>query len=356
MHLSTQEIRSQAGQLRQHNPTLRARDLAQMLCIPEGVLVAAGCGEGTTRLQCDFAAQFAALEALGPVMALTRNPHAVIERVGTYRNFEHFGHASQVIGEEIDLRLFLGRFHSAYAVVESGPRGEHRSLQYFDAAGIAVHKVHLRPESDAAGWAAFVERFTAPEQTPGQQFAPAPESPALRPDAAIDRDGFRAAYLQMRDTHELFGLLRSFGVGRQQALRLIGPELARPVEPLALRALLREAAAVALPIMLFVGNPATIQIYSGPVRTIKPYGDWFNVLDPGFNLHLFEPGIRSAWVVHKPTADGLVSSLELYGAQEESLLLAFSKRKPGQEESAAWRRMLAGLQGLAAPGAAGGAA
>ena len=343
MNLSTHEIRSQASTLKQHNPTLRARDVAQMLCIPEGALVAATCGEGTSRLQSDFAAQFARLETLGPVMALTRNRHAVLERVGRYRNFEHFGHASQVLGEEIDLRLFLDRFHTGFAVVETGARGEHRSLQYFDAAGDAVHKVHLRSASDLAGWAAFCERFRASDQTPGQQFAPAPAPAPLRPDDQIDGDGFRAAYLKMRDTHELFGILRTFGIGRLQALRLLGPELARPVEALALRRLLHEAAAAALPIMLFVGNQAAIQIYSGPVRTLKQYGDWFNVMDPGFNLHLFEPGIRSAWVVHKPTADGLVSSLELYGEEDKSLLLAFSKRKPGQEESTTWRSLLAGL-------------
>lgn len=343
MHLSAQEIRSQAGKLKEHNPTLRARDLAEMMCIPEGVLLAAGCGEGIIRLQTDFAAQFAALATLGPVMALTRNSHAVIERVGTYHNFEHFGHASQVIGEEIDLRLFLGRFHIGFAATESSSRGEHRSIQYFDETGTAVHKVHLRAESDAAGWTAFLDRFRAADQSPGQQFAPAKEPFPVRPDSEIDSEGFRAAYQQMRDTHELFGILRTFGIDRLQALRLLGPEFARPVELLALRALLRDAAASALPIMLFVGNQAAIQIYSGPVRTIKQYGNWFNVMDPGFNLHLFEPGILSAWVVHKPTADGLVSSLELYGPQDKSLLLAFSKRKPGQEESSQWRTMLASL-------------
>jgi len=343
MHLSTQEIRNQAGTLRLRNPSLRARELAQLLCVPEGALVAADCGEGAMRLQSDFAAQLAALQTLGPVMALTRNPHAVIERVGTYRNFADFSHASQVLGEEIDLRLFLGRFHTGFAVVESGPRGEHRSLQYFDASGGAVHKIHLRPESDAAGWAAFLARFCAADQTPGQQFALSAAPTPPRPDHEVDGDGFRAAYRQMRDTHELFGILRSFGIGRLQALRLLGPEFARPVERLAHRALLRVAAGEALPIMLFVGNQAVIQIYSGPVRTLKQYGDWFNVMDPGFNLHLFEPGIRSAWIVHKPTADGLVSSLELYGEHEQPLLLAFSKRRPGQEESTQWRTLLAEL-------------
>ncbi len=343
MYTSAQEIRTEVVKLKEHNPGLRARDIAQTLGVPEAALVAAACGEGATRLSNDFAAQFAALETLGKVMALTRNPHAVLERVGTYRNFEHFGHASQVISDEIDLRLFLSRFHVGFSLVEDGPRGEHRSIQYFDEAGDAVHKVHLRQDSDLDAFARFVERFRFPDQQPGQQFTPASEPPAIRPDSEIDVEGFRAAYRQMRDTHELFGILRTFGIGRHQALRLLGSEFARPVDRLSLRTLLRDAAAEALPIMMFVGNQATIQIFSGPVRNLKQYGDWFNVMDPGFNLHLFEPGIISAWVVQKPTADGLVSSLELYGTDERSLLLVFSKRKPGQQESALWRTLLAEL-------------
>lgn len=90
-----------------------------------------------------------------------------------------------------------------------------------------------------------------------------------------------------------------------------------------------------------------IQIHSGPVHTIKQYGPWLNVLDPGFNLHVHEPEIAQAWVVRKPTSDGPVSSLELYDAEGESVLYAFSKRKPGQVESEDWRALLRGLAGPA---------
>jgi putative hemin transport protein len=150
----------------------------------------------------------------------------------------------------------------------------------------------------------------------------------------------------MKDTHELFGILRSFSVGRLQALRLLGPEFAHPVDRLALRTLLTQATEAALPIMIFVGSRGVIQIHTGPVRNLRQYGDWFNVMDPGFNLHLHEPGIDTAWVVKKPTADGLVSSLELYDEQGDVLLMTFSKRKHGQTESAAWRAMLARLPAL----------
>jgi putative hemin transport protein len=334
------------------------RDIAQTLGVSEAALLASACGEGkdTVRLTSDFAAQFAELGALGRVMALTRNLCAVIEKIGLYENLEHGVHASQVIGSDIDLRIFFQRFHVAFAVTTEGPRGTHRSLQFFDAQGDAVHKVHLLPDSNIDAFAQLVERFTSQNQSPiepslGNGAAVSKEAAKdVTQDAAIDLQALRTAYAQMQDTHEFFGLLRRFQLRRTQALRLLGKEAARPVERLSLRALLHAAAESQLPIMIFVGNPGVIQIHSGPVRTLKQYGPWFNVMDPGFNLHVNEALIENAWAVRKPTSDGLVSSLELYDAAGEPVLLAFSKRKPGQAESEHWRELLQRLADLSLPG------
>ena len=46
---------------------------------------------------------------------------------------------------------------------------------------------------------------------------------------------------------------------------------------------------------------------TGPVKKLAPVGDWFNVLDPKFNLHLNEQSIATTWVTKKPTVDGIVS-------------------------------------------------
>lgn len=354
MDRSPQVLRTDARTLKEQRPGLRTRDIAQALGVPEGGLIASACGDTAVRLDRDLPAQFTALESLGEVMALTRNEHAVIEKIGVYKNFSDHGHASQVLGDEVDLRLFLTRFHVGFAVTEPGTTGDHHSIQYFDEFGDATHKVHLRARSDQAAWGAFVSRFRAADQSPVQAFSPRAETAAktARPSKEtkeIDVDGLRTAYGRMQDTHELFGILRSFGVTRHQMLHLIGPEYARQVDRLALRPLLHAAAESALPIMIFVGSRGAIQIHTGPVRTLRQYGDWFNVMDPGFNLHLRETGIADAWVVKKPTADGLVSSLELYDAGGESMLLAFSKRKPGQVESEDWRTLLALLP---APGGA----
>ena len=69
---------------RADRPELRARDLAGQLGISEAALVAAHVGEGATRIAPHPNTLMPAVTELGEVMALTRNPSAVHERVGTY--------------------------------------------------------------------------------------------------------------------------------------------------------------------------------------------------------------------------------------------------------------------------------
>lgn len=354
MFTSPQSIQSEVRKLKGEQPNLRMRDIAQTLGLSEAALVASACGEGTgtLRLTPDFMAHFAALSRLGRVMALTRNDCAVIEKIGVYGELESSGHASQILGDDIDLRIFFHRFHVAFAVTTEGPRGPQRSLQFFDSRGDAVHKVHLLPESNSAAFEQLANAFKSPDQS---QLQPEMESSAAAPashaqaeisDVDIDVSGLRTAYAQMKDTHEFFGLLRRFQVRRTQALRLLGPAAARPVDRLALRPLLQAASETGISIMVFVGSPGVIQIHSGPVQTLKQYGSWFNVMDPGFNLHVHEPALVHGWVVRKPTSEGIVSSLELYDAAGEPVILVFSKRKHGQAESEQWRTLLEQLPSL----------
>lgn len=96
--------------------------------------------------------------------------------------------------------------------------------------------------------------------------------------------------------------------------------------------------------MIFVGNDGIIQIHTGEVERLSEARGWFNVLDERFNLHIKQNGIASAWVVKKPTSDGIVSSLELFNKNGESVALFFGKRKPGAPENEEWRKLLAGIQ------------
>jgi putative hemin transport protein len=154
----------------------------------------------------------------------------------------------------------------------------------------------------------------------------------VRPDEEIDVALLRERWDALKDTHDFFGLLRELGVTRTQALRLAGPERARPVDgEAALETALKGAAEADEKVMIFVGNHGLVQIFIGEIERVVRTKGWLNILDPGFDLHVREGAIADAWLVTKPTRHGPVRSLECYGADGETVLQLFGKRT--EEES-----------------------
>ncbi|HEU4532950.1 MAG TPA: ChuX/HutX family heme-like substrate-binding protein [Polyangiaceae bacterium] len=347
------DIRTQWFSLRESGEGLRALDIARRLGVAEAALVASACGGAAgpvraTRLEADVRALFGRLPSLGTVKAITRNAHAVIEVEGTYDNIEFFGTMGQSVSD-IDLRVFSSRWKHLFAVEEETKRGVRKSLQFFDAHGLALHKLYALDATDAAAYGALVGEHAAADQSPGQALEPAPAPAPARPDAEVDVAGLRAAWLALKDTHEFHGLLRTFGVARTQALRLAGDDLAYRLAPGALEAALHEAVRAELPFMIFVGNPGVVQIFSGVVRRVVPTGGWSNVLDPAFNLHVWREGVAEAWLVRKPTDQGVITALEFYDAAGEQIALFVGKRKGVQPESPAWRALAEAIEPAARP-------
>lgn len=330
-----------------HQRQVRARDAASELGASEGALIASLCGaEGEARAyrlreaQADIVKD---IEALGPVMALTRNDHCVHEKIGPYVKISINPGTGLVLGEQIDLRIFPAHWRHAFAVLEETMEGLRRSIQVFDAAGTAVHKIFQKPATNVAAFDALIAKWKSDNQEPSfHALAPVPKRKD-RADSEIDVAGLRAHWKALQDTHDFFGLLREFDVGRLQALRLAGAEFAYEVTKESLAGSLETAAVTETPVMVFVGNPGCIQIHTGPVKNLKRMGPWFNVLDPNFNLHLREDAIASAWAVFKPTRDGVVTSLELYDKDDFCFAQLFGARKPGKPELQEWRDIVAKL-------------
>jgi putative hemin transport protein len=339
----------------------RAKDAAESIGVGEGRAVAAHCGEHAyppkaVPLQGPWIELLKALQACGPLMGLTRNASTVHEKTGIYQKLAAMGPHGQMglaLGEDIDLRLFFNHWHAGFAVTELAANPANRplaSLQFFDAHGLAVHKIFQRDGTDRAAFDAVVARFAAPACT--AQFSPAADPALPLPDGQIDVAGLGAAWAGMQDTHDFFGLLKQFAVERQQSLRLMQGRFSHPLAPVALRELLHTAAFDGTPIMVFVGSPGCIQIHTGPVHRVEPMDirgvPWLNVIDPSFNLHLCEDAIAHVWRVEKPTADGVVTSVEAFDHQGALMAMFFGARKPGQPELQAWRGLVAQLPGLEA--------
>jgi putative hemin transport protein len=323
-------------------PHLRARDAAEQLNVSEAQLVDSQVGQGTLRLKTDWPAFFAALPGLGRIMALTRNEEAVHERRGIYAPASFEGHVGLVLGPEIDLRIFLSHWRFAFAVEESGPKGVRRSLQVFDAEGVAVHKIYAEESTDIAAWQALVASL-AMEPGVAPLTVEAKGSAKPKVSAEVDRDAFLAEWAAMQDTHEFFGFLRRHKIEPTDAFRLAEGRFTTRLSTQGTNDLLVRASSEDVPIMVFVGNPGLIQIHTGPVKRIERMGPWLNVLDQEFNLHLREDRIAETWLVRKPTVDGIVTSVEVFNHEGGRIGTFFGKRKPGEPELEAWRKLAEGL-------------
>lgn len=335
------DLKSKWEALKAENPHVRIRNAAVELGVSEAELLITSIGEGVTVLKPEFQNILTEVEQLGKVMALTRNDECVHERKGTYLNGDFSSpHAQLFVGEDIDLRIFLSAWKFAFGVVE----GDRKSLQFFGKDGLALHKIYLTKDSNTEAFDAIVEKFKAEDQNTEFTFEAVAPKPAEKPDSEIDAEGFKKSWIALKDTHDFFMMTRKFGVSRTQALRLAPEGYATKIDNAKVVNVLEDASEKSLPIMVFVGNRGLIQIHTGEVKKVLWHQQWFNVMDPDFNLHLDVTKIAEAWIVKKPTEDGEVTAIEVFNKEGDFIVQFFGKRKPGIPELQEWKDLVASLE------------
>lgn len=326
------------------NPKMRDRDLADKIGISEAELVAAHVGDTATRITADINRIMPALNRFGEVMALTRNESCVIEKVGVYDGFRPGEHAALVVNEDIDLRMFPKHWVHAFAIEQETEGGMRRTIQVFDAAGDAVHKVFLRDSSNADAWQTVVEDLKTDDQSDTLTVAPRkPTEPAKgTPDQA---DRLRGEWDKITDTHQFLMMTRRLKMNRLGAYRIAGMPYARRLSTDAVETLLYRAAERQIPIMVFVGNMGCIEIHTGPVHRIVEMGPWINVLDPGFDMHLRKDHIAEVYAVTKATRAGDAISVEAFDAKGGLIAQVFGVLRH-EDGAGLWNEMVAELQTL----------
>lgn len=346
METTTLSLKEKWAQLKAAKPHARIRNAADELGVSEVELLATQCGElhtdGTpmvTRLKPEFQQILKETEALQKVMALTRNNDVVHERKGIYLNPSLDNpNIGLFVGEDIDLRIFFQCWGSAFAVTEISSEKPRYSLQFFAKDGEAIHKIYLTHQSNLDVYHQIVDKYRSTNQDAVESVSVINDSETELPDQEIDVAAFREGWINLKDTHEFFGLVKKHKLTRTQALRLAPQgDYAVKVSNDTLRKIMTKVAEKELPIMVFVGNKGMIQIHTGPVKKLVDHEGWFNVLDPDFNLHVKEAAIVQSWIVRKPTADGMVTALECFDQKGTQIIQVFGKRKPGIPELEEWR-------------------
>lgn len=342
-------LRAQWEELKQNKPNLRIRDCAQELGVSEGELLATTVGDYTIALQGDWTKFLSRLPELGRVMSLTRNDSCVLEHKGPFQRIDIMGgpgHQMATVIGPIESRVFFSAWKHGFAVQQQTPHGLQQSLQIFDEAGNAVTKVFLvqpgpqnKTGSNQAAYDAIVADFRAPEQKQEIDVVEVRTAPTIA-RTELNKDALLNDWEGMKDTHDFFGMLRKHKANRLDAVELAEGRFSYQIAPAALRQLLESAAGDKLPIMIFAGNRGNLQIHQGKVQTIRVMDNWLNVLDPDFNMHLREDHVDSAWVVKKPTTDGIVTGIEVFDKNREMIVQFFGLRKPGIPELDQWRALV----------------
>ncbi len=342
---SASALKAAWNELKASLPQLRIRDAAKKLGVSEAELLATGIGDNVVKLNPDFANQVLEFPKLGKVMALTRNEGCVLEHKGTFQKIDLMGTApnqiATVIGP-IEQRVFFSAWKFGFAVYNETAAGPQSSLQYFDKEGNAVLKVFLQESSDYETANQFVQVFAEETQTSQLELGKF-DSPVYCTKEELDFQSFSQDWENMKDTHDFFGMLRKYKLNRLDAVKWIDDKWAYEVDRLSARKVLEVASSTQLPIMIFAGNKGNIQIHQGKVKTIRQMGDWLNVMDPEFNMHLNEAEVACAYVVHKNTTEGLVSALELFDKEGEMVAQFFGLRKPGIPQKPEWKALLDSL-------------
>ncbi len=342
------DLKQQLIELKAAEPKLRNRNLAERLGISEAELLTLSLGDNVTLLEGDWKELLKEVHKMGYVMALTRNENCVHERKGVYDNITFYegGHNMGVaVNPDIDLRFFMNEWH--YGLAVEMPRGTSRlySFQFFNKKGEAVHKIFSTPRSNIEAYHNLVKAFTASEQLPITEADNTPyKAKATKPDSEIDVIAFQDAWRNLKDTHDFFGMLRKYKVARKQGLRLAPKGFTKQMDNDAVVRTLQKAAENQVSIMCFLHSKGAIQIHTGTVKNLKFYGDWYNVLDPKFNLHLNMSTVKETWIVKKPTNDGIVTSLELFDENGDLITYFFGARKPGKPELESWRAIISEVQ------------
>lgn len=333
--LSPEDIRT----LRAENPKSRARDFAEAHGLSEAQLVAAFIGQGATPIPPHPDQVMELAMKLGRVMALTRNPSCVSEKTGIYANYRSGPHACMVLNDAIDLRLFPAHWCHAFMVEKETDAGVSRSLQVFDAAGDAVHKIHLQDDSSLAAWETAKAELALDTVDAALPVALRKAAEAPKGDSA-KAELLRKEWARMTDTHQFMRLTSKLKMNRLGAYRIAGTPHACPLNINSVDDMLHQTQTEHLDVMIFVGNRGCIQIHTGPVNTLRTMGPWQNVLDPEFNLHLRLDHIAEVWAVNKPTQRGPARSIEAFDKDGSLILQVFGTGNAESESRKKWSALV----------------
>lgn len=334
------DLGSQWAAWRTDHPYSGLRDDARDLGVSEAELLATGCGSTVTRLCGGWVELLRGLQELGPVAVQTESNGSLIEARGSAVVAGWSGRCGMVRVGVSRLRVQLDHIYHCYAVTDAGGSG---MLHFCDADGQRVLTIGQLPETMGERWAQLVRRFASAEQHPWVRTAPVSAAGHMIPDSTVDVKALRAAWDGLRGPLDFTIMLQRFSISRAQAVRLAGESRAQAVAKSTFSVALRCASNAMVPLALSVESAGVTQVYTGLTRRVEASGGLLALIEPGFRLYVSEPRIKSAWLVRRPSEQGVLSSLQYFDADDQPVLRVAGNTTPGEPGLKRWERLVASL-------------
>jgi len=158
---------------------------------------------------------------------------------------------------------------------------------------------------------------------------------------AVDSKAFQDGWLRLRTTEDFHKLIERFGVTDFEALRLAGEIWAARVTPEAFVARLRLLAELELPCTLALGYGDAMNAHRVVIEQVQCRNGCLHLLGDELCFILRKDCMDTAWVVTRPSADGVLISLELYDKEHE--LVVRLSGQPEQRTAAVWQDIIGTL-------------
>lgn len=325
---------------------LKVSELELLLASPNSRYMGTDCSEVLQSLT-----RFEKLECI------VRNEFAVHEKVGELKNLSLGGHTGLAIDVGgLDLRFFIDKWQHMLAITDDSKADATNpgslSVQFFDGAGSAIAKVFLRDYKNESidQWFSLIEQHTMKTHTDTQALITSLQPLTVEQPWQLKMLNeeqtaiLQKKWLGLTDIHQFYIVLKKLGIDRASSYVQAPEGTTYRLEPKAIESLLNLARQQAEPIMTFVGNKGIVQIQTGIVHNVKRIGNWLNILDKpqtNFTLHLNDDALAQVWCVKRPTKDGIVTCIEAFDTNGNTIITFFGQRQEGEPEKAYWQQMTA---------------
>lgn len=304
------------------------------------VSIMAACpGPRARRLQPHWPRLLTRLSRLGPTLFVTRHGNNSHERVLRLYKITLSGNIASIHEQDGSLELDTSHWHSGF-VLYSGdvPQDTCLSLHFFDLHGQLLHSIYPTLSCSELG-SEFLHGLIAVEQSM-EAFLPPPLTRHKRSYQHIDATSLLVHWQHLRSCQAIPVILQKHQATRWQALRVLPPEFAKPLQRDACLRLLQQASAQGLEMELTLFTPGITQTHQGSLENNRNGKFSSQSRDAWFQLQLDTQELHSAWIVHKPAMDGMVSSLEAYDAQDELVFILSGSANTNLPQKLAWQRLL----------------